>query len=137
VRKRPTRHRIVLAAVVVGILAFTMPPGGGENEIQQLPFGEISSVVTHPGNIGDTLDVLGNVLLFLPLGAALAYATGLTLRRATVAGALFSACIEMVQLVIPGRWTSVDDFMLNTCGTALGYLAWRALSRRNSEPSLY
>lgn len=82
-----------------------------------------------------SVDVLGNVAVFVPFGGALA-AAGLlswpaTRRRrsfwpswlgVTAAGLLLSLFIEIAQLAIPSRVTDVDDVILNTLGTAVGAL---------------
>lgn len=70
-------------------------------------------------------DVLGNVLLFLPLGfvAAGALQGSRPLQRlAGVAafGVLLSAAIEGLQLLVPGRATDVDDVIFNGLGTVVG-----------------
>src|SRR2546422_76371 len=100
-----------LAVTLLPILIATLWPFPG----QELDFG--------PSCIwcGDhaTADVLLNVTLFLPLGAALAL-SGRSLWRCALLGALLSACIEFAQLFIPGRDSSLGDVMANTLGTTLG-----------------
>lgn len=88
------------------------------------------------------VDVLGNVAVFVPFGAALGAAT-LTRRRSrrfwpwwlsvTAAGLLLSLFIEIAQLAIPSRVTDIDDVILNTLGTAVGALLVCAVSRLNAE----
>ncbi len=63
-----------------------------------------------------------NVLLFVPLGAALAWA-GERGRTALGAGALLSLGIEVAQLAIPGRDSSLSDVVSNTIGSLVGWLA--------------
>lgn len=63
-----------------------------------------------------------NVLLFMPLGAALAWA-GERRRTALTAGALLSLGIEIAQLAIPGRDSSLSDVISNASGSVLGWLA--------------
>jgi VanZ like family len=71
------------------------------------------------GELG-TLDVLHNILLFMPLGAAIVW-TGVSWRRAVVIGFLLSLSIEMAQLFwIPGRDASLSDILTNTTGTLVG-----------------
>ena len=65
--------------------------------------------------------MIGNVVLFAPLGAVLR-ARGAELGQATVRGLALSLAIELTQLGIPGRTTSVDDVLLNTLGVVVGYL---------------
>ncbi len=86
-----------------------------------------------------TVDLLGNIAVFVPLGAALAAAT-FPVRpaerrrrrfgarwwlRVVGAGLLLSVSIELIQLAIPSRATDIDDVILNTLGTAIGaVLTW-------------
>lgn len=71
------------------------------------------------------VDVVGNVLLFIPLGLTFAAASSRATRwgrlaAATVSGALLSLLIESVQLALPSRATDVDDVLFNTLGALLG-----------------
>jgi VanZ family protein len=85
------------------------------------------------------VDVLGNVAVFVPFGAALttaAYLTWPTRRRAwrmllpvIGAGLVLSLLIEIAQMAIPSRVTDIDDVILNTFGTAVGALLMWALLR--------
>ena len=87
------------------------------------------------------VDLVGNLLLFIPLGAGLAVA-GITRRRTVQAGALASVAIELLQLtVIPGRDPSLVDVFANTLGTLAGALVgahWRTLvfPDRHASPLL-
>jgi hypothetical protein len=64
-------------------------------------------------------DAVANLILFVPLGAALA---GLDrrVRVALAAGALLSLFVEAVQIVLPGRDASLGDVVFNALGAALG-----------------
>jgi len=71
------------------------------------------------------IDVAGNVVVFVPIGLALAGAlAGLSNRRrlwmAVALCAALSIGIELFQLTIPSRATDVDDVLFNTVGAALG-----------------
>lgn len=68
-------------------------------------------------------NVVGNVLLFLPLGFFALIVTGWRIVQVTLAGAALSACIELTQLVLGDRWVDIDDVLLNTFGTFAGALA--------------
>ena len=71
-------------------------------------------------------DVLLNVLLFMPLGAAL----GVLRVRAVGAAAMgffLSTTIELLQYGIPGREPSARDVLTNTIGTIMGALISSAL----------
>ena len=74
---------------------------------------------------GFLIDFLGNIVVFVPLGAAIAFAlTGksrkIRLSASTAIGAALSAMIELTQLTIPSRVSGFDDWLLNTVGVLIG-----------------
>ena len=83
------------------------------------------------GELG-AADVVLNVLLFLPLGAAL-YRAGAGARGAVAAGAGLSLAIELLQAaVLAGRDGTLSDVVTNTAGAAAGAviaMAWPRLVR--------
>jgi glycopeptide antibiotics resistance protein len=81
------------------------------------------------------VDVLGNLVLFLPLGLAVAGTVGHWAPVARLsAGALFglglSIGVELVQLGVPGRASDVDDVIFNTVGAVVGAAAYAVAVRR-------
>ena len=74
-------------------------------------------------------DVLANILLFLPIGF-LYRLTGGKLLSAVMTGAGVSLSIEIIQIVIPARTTSVTDFVCNSLGAAFGALLHDAVAAR-------
>lgn len=64
-------------------------------------------------------DALVNLILFAPLGAALAL-NGFTGPRPVLAAGILSCCVELAQIVIPGRDPSLGDVCFNTLGAAAG-----------------
>ena len=80
-------------------------------------------------------DAIGNVALFMPLAGAL-YRIGLSGRRTIAALFIFSLTIEIVQLVVPGRESSLGDVVSNTLGAAAGVgLAYWLPKRRRTVRS--
>lgn len=90
----------------------------------------IQYIQTIPGRAVQQL--VGNIVLFIPLGFLLPV-LGARFRRpaATAAAALaVSVGIELIQLAMlisraSQRSVDVDDIILNVTGAVLGYLAWR------------
>ena len=69
------------------------------------------------------LEFLANIALFVPLGALLALAsTRLPGWAIIVAGFASSVTIELVQLALPSRFSTVSDVVANTLGTGCGLL---------------
>ncbi len=86
------------------------------------------------------LNLTGNFGMFIPSGIILPilYKRLNTFWRVLAAGALMSLCIELLQLPFVARISDVDDLILNTLGTAVGfglYSGVRKLKRRRAaEP---
>lgn len=85
------------------------------------------------------IDVVGNIIVFMPLGFGLAGVLRLTNFRQTIGlaalgGFGLSLLIELSQLVIPSRTTDVDDLIFNTLGASMGAvifaLLWRAVGSK-------
>src|SRR6516225_6698847 len=120
----------ILVLGLAGILFLTLYP---------FRFAVPSSVLMHgsPFLLGASekakpLDILLNVLLFVPFGFGLAarvkkIGTG---RLATViltwaAGALLSYVIEFLQLFVPGRSSGWDDVVTNSLGAFVGAIIFQ------------
>ena len=74
-------------------------------------------------------NVVGNLLLFIPLGFFATIVTGRPVVQVTLAAAALSTCIELAQLGLGRRWVDIDDVLLNTGGALLGALAAAAVIR--------
>lgn len=68
---------------------------------------------------GGLASLLLNVVMFLPLGAAIRVRFG-SLVVALACGFLLSLGIELTQLMIPGRFTTLADLVANSAGAGLG-----------------
>ena len=75
------------------------------------------------------LNIVGNVAMFIPTGIVLpiVYRRLDSLGKVLLAGAGLSLCIELLQLPFRARATDVDDLLLNTLGTILGYGLYAAV----------
>jgi hypothetical protein len=75
------------------------------------------------GSFGGVNAIL-NVFLFVPLGVGLAL-SGYPGKRTVLIIFALSAMIEVTQLAIPGRYSTVGDVLTNTIGGAVGFAASR------------
>ncbi len=93
------------------------------DEINLIPFSDWSSY--------NVFGMLMNVLLFLPLGVALPllWKQGTSLGKTVLYGFTLSALIEFSQL-FNHRATDVNDLIMNTLGTLLGYGIYALALRR-------
>lgn len=147
----------VCALYAVGLLSQTvLPPGyygfedGGfyaqpiirpEPQYNLIPGNSIASYAFGSNERVDEwdqvarLNLLGNVLLFFPLGFLLPLLrrTKLGLLRTMGVGLAASLAIETAQFFF-GRSADVDDVILNALGVCLGYLAV-ALCSRLAQPT--
>ena len=106
----PLLARSLFVLALVAVLAATLTPSGGEK-----PDLSLCLVCGERG----LADVLDNVILYMPLGAAIALC-GWRLPWALAAPALLSLSIEFLQIWIPGRDPSLGDVTFNTVGAAVG-----------------
>lgn len=110
----PQSQRIgqaVTAIAAIVILAATLTPDPGETVLPGL------CIICGP--LGG-VDVILNILLFVPLGVGLAL-QGTRFRWAIFAAFALSAAVETAQLFIPGRDPSIGDVITNTLGAAIGF----------------
>lgn len=116
-RARRTGPRLLTLAATVAVLVLTLWPGAAGEHSQRLC--PVMSLVC-----GDkwAVDVVLNLLLFLPLGFGLRRA-GLGLIAAAGTAATLSVLLELAQLgVVPGRDPSLRDVLANGAGALAG--AW-------------
>ncbi len=108
----------LLAAALVAIAALTLGPAPA-------PGAPLGPRIVFLGSLAD---VLRNVALYLPFGAALAL-RGASSRSTWLLGLGLAAAIEISQLAIPGRASSPDDVLANVLGAALGHALVRTAPR--------
>lgn len=137
---------IAITLYITALLAYTLLPlpsgdtaqwcaSYGYDGAQLVPFQFVSDIMTTTAGLSwverlrsiAVLQVVFNVLLFIPLGAVLRRISGLGIFTATGVALMTSFVIEVTQLTgIYGlvgcsyRLADVDDLMLNTLGGFLG-----------------
>lgn len=92
-----------------------------------IPFQEITRFLKYGYCLSPMsifLNLFGNVIGFLPFGFFLPVISrkNRKMSRVVLAGAVSSACIELIQLVTKTGVCDIDDVILNTLGAFLGYL---------------
>ncbi|KHL04808.1 hypothetical protein LK10_03950 [Sinomonas humi] len=120
----------IYAAFLLKLLLFSRAPGS-ERSINLVPFATIAEYASShaPGTARVAFaNVVGNILIFIPLGV---YASWLRHRSAwttmlTVASV--SAAVEIIQGVFAVGASDIDDVILNCVGGLIGMLAFWLLS---------
>jgi VanZ family protein len=104
---------LAVVASILPVLVITLTPMGDR---PPLPFSPV---------IGEgrrwLADGLLNLLLFVPFGFAVSWNCRSVLKTAAL-GLLLSTAIEIAQLWIPGRDSSLSDILFNTAGSLVGAL---------------
>lgn len=108
-------RRLGIAIAILFIASLTLSPAPGASSVP----GAICLLCGDRGLADLTL----NILLFLPLGVALAAGGGI--RRAVLIGFALSALIEALQQFIPGRAPTYRDVVVNAFGCGLGAFSAR------------
>lgn len=120
-----------------GILLGTLPwiwmiltPAHGERKVILMPLVDLIETLLE-ASTNTVVQVVANTILFIPLGFFLPrrFPWFGTVPRMLAVGALLSAGLETAQYVLDlGRWSSIDDVLMNATGAGIG--AW--LTRRYS-----
>ena len=93
-------------------------PSPNPNWIPFVPI--IQGLASQEANI-TAFNVVGNVALFVPLGAALVWRFGLDLRRVLAIALVASVVVEAIQYTSGiGRSVDINDVVLNTAGGVIG-----------------
>ena len=134
-RRGSWSNRILLLATA-GILFLTLYPFRFDFHAA-VPGGGSPFLLGRSLKTARLLDVFLNVLLFVPFGFGLTAklrergrSLAFTLALALAAGALFSYCIEFLQLYIPPRDSGWEDIFTNSSGSVTGLVLYELLGKR-------
>lgn len=128
---------VLFIVSILFIIRLTMFPesllgiGEGKGGVNLVPFFTIGDLLFHHSFSDFILNNIGNIILFLPFGFFLPMRCRKInkLSKSLLVGMAFSVSIEIVQLFMPNRWTDIDDVLLNTLGTGIGYSLFKMLNR--------
>ena len=96
-------------------------------ENNYVPFVIINELINTNSYIVMAYNIIGNIALFIPLGLSLPlkYTKMRKFTYCIFVGFSFSVGIELCQLLLPHRQTDIDDVILNTLGTIIGYYLYK------------
>lgn len=116
---------IIYLTVVLKLAFFSREPGS-RNRLDLIPF------TTWGDSIKDHAFFIENIVMFLPFGMLfpLCFYWGRKARSCILAGAFFSVCLEILQLVTKRGYCQLDDVLTNIWGTILGFGIWHLLNVR-------
>ena len=141
--------RLLFAAYILILIYFLFfaewySHGLGIRDVRRynfIPFAEIRRFWEHRDSLGFPavfLNLAGNIIGFVPIGFFFPVIdrkfTGFFATAA--AGIALSALVEGIQLLLRLGICDVDDLILNTCGTVIGYLCF-LLMRKLRRYKLY
>lgn len=139
---------ILLSVVMVIIFSLRgVSPISGFNieiridEISFIPFRGIIEMLQGGLTLHTFVNILGNIIMFMPMGflLPLLFSNLYSLKKTVAVGFGTSLLIEFTQLFLI-RATDIDDLILNTLGTMLGYLVFltfkKLLSRLTGKFSI-
>ena len=100
------------------------------DEISFIPFRGIIEMLKGGLTLHTFVNIIGNIIMFMPMGflLPLLFSNLDSLKKTVAIGFGTSLLIEFTQLFLI-RSTDVDDLMLNTLGTMLGYLVFLAFKK--------
>ena len=118
------------AWLTAGLLFALLPANPAAGQVVDhnfVPFDTIAIWVANPDSGFWIRQMLGNLLLLLPVGLLGPIALPWLDRwpRVLLGAFAISLAIELAQLWIPDRAADVDDLLLNVAGAAIGYVGWR------------
>lgn len=115
---------------ISGLLNFLASGIKGYSDINIIPFSGIK-IILQSGDIGYIfVNILGNILIFSPTGflLPLLWKKTKTITAVVFIGFMISLLIECIQF-FSSRGSDVDDLILNTVGTFLGYIIFSLFYR--------
>lgn len=96
-----------------------------------VPFKSIYGLLHHSWYMVPFRNLVGIILLFAPLGlfVPIKWRKINKLRKMILIGFFISLFIETLQLSVLHRSADIDDIILNTIGTVIGYLAFHFVKK--------
>ena len=125
---------IILLALVISVILWltvfsrvSVPEPG----VQYKPFHSLKGIVYNTKLYGIRSNLIGNTLLFMPIGFLVPIASRLINKwhRTLLVGFFMPLAVELTQLVTERGYFDFDDIALNCIGTLIGYGILRLIEK--------
>ena len=119
---------LYLSFVLAGTLINRLPDPINEGKI--IPFWSYWEMIFN-NNENMWKQILYNIFVFIPWGILLPllYTKARQMRVTILSAAIFSAGIELIQLIFRLGYFEFDDIFNNTLGALIGYGLWKLVSK--------
>jgi len=103
------------------------------------PFLMMREIFTNGSLFSFVVNNIGNIVMFIPFGCLypLAFPKRESFISVLLTGAFFSFSIETIQWFMKNRWSDIDDLILNTLGTIIGYTCYRGITRLKEKITIF
>lgn len=111
--------------------------GSMERTISIIPFKSLLDMINNNISVTRILEnILGNIAIFIPFGLLLPIVQKDKSKKIILYGLITSALIEIIQYVFALGSSDIDDLMLNTLGTVIGYLLYIIIHKKARADTL-
>lgn len=111
--------------------------GSMERTISIIPFKSLLDMINNNISVTRILEnILGNIAIFIPFGLLLPIVQKDKSKKIILYGLITSALIEIIQYVFALGSSDIDDLMLNTLGTVIGYLLYKIIHKKARADTL-
>lgn len=111
--------------------------GSMERTISIIPFKSLLDMINNNISVTRILEnILGNIAIFIPFGLLLPIVQKDKSKKIILYGLFTSALIEIIQYVFALGSSDIDDLMLNTLGTVIGYLLYKIIHKKARADTL-
>ncbi len=106
--------------------------GSMERTISIIPFKSLFEMINNNISVLRILEnVLGNIIIFIPFGLLLPIFQKDKSKKIILYGLTLSAFVEIIQYVFASGSSDIDDLLLNTLGTAFGYMGYKIIRQKS------